>query len=49
MGKLMPNYGELYADLDASFEAAEKLVRSHGVNLRKSNGGPGLVATRPGD
>jgi hypothetical protein len=48
-GKLMTNYGGLYADLDASFEAVEKLVRSRGVKLRKLNGAPGLVATRPGE
>ena len=48
-GKLRPNFGGLYVDLDASFEAVEKLVRSRGVKLRRSNGGPGLVATRPGD
>lgn len=48
-GKLRPNFGGLYADLDTSFDAVEKLVRSRGVKLRKSNGGPGLVATRPGD
>jgi hypothetical protein len=48
-GKLMANSGGLFVDLDTSFEAAEKMLRSRGVKLRKPNGGPGLVATRPGD
>lgn len=48
-GKLRPNFGALYADLDAPFASVEKLVRSRGVKLRRSNGGPGLAATRPGD
>jgi hypothetical protein len=48
-GKLRTNDGALYADLDASFEAVEKLVRSRGVKLRKLNGAPGLSGTRPGD
>jgi hypothetical protein len=49
MGALVPNYGGLFADLDASSEAVEKLVKSRAVTLRRPKGSPALTGKRPGD